>query len=126
MPKFNKLYTNEFEKLDYDNPLSEYPFPQFRRESYFSLNGRWGYQIVKRINELKEAYDEIIVPFPIESNASLVGKRIKKNELIVYKKNFSLPKDFIKKNTFIHFLGVDQSYYIIINGNRLEIGRAHV
>lgn len=120
MPKFNKLYTNEFEKLDYDNPLSEYPFPQFRRESYFSLNGRWGYQIVKRINELKEAYDEIIVPFPIESNASLVGKRIKKNELIVYKKNFSLPKDFIKKNTFIHFLGVDQSYYIIINGNRLE------
>ena len=120
MLKFNDLYTDEYTKLDVNNPLSEYPFPQFRRDSYFSLNGSWEYQIVKDIRDLNDKYEEIIVPFPIESVASKVKRRLKKNELIVYKKKFKLDKAFIKQNTFIHFLGVDQTYYIIINGNKLD------
>lgn len=120
MLKFNDLYTDEFSKLDINCPLSEYPNPQFRRDSYYSLNGKWEYQIVKDIKDLNDDYEEVIVPFPIESVASNVKRRLKKNELIVYKKKFRLDSCFIKKNTFIHFLGVDQSFYIIINGNRLN------
>ena len=41
MLKFNKLYTDEYDRLDINNPLSEYPNPQFKRDSYYSLNGKW-------------------------------------------------------------------------------------
>ena len=40
MKKHNNLYTSEFEKIDLSKPLSEHPFPQFKRDSYFSLNGK--------------------------------------------------------------------------------------
>ena len=107
MLKFNDLYTDEFSKLDINCPLSEYPNPQFRRDSYYSLNGKWEYQIVKNIKDLNDDYEEVIVPFPIESVASNVKRRLKKNELIVYKKKFRLNSFVIKKNTCIPFLCVD-------------------
>ena len=31
-------------------PLAEYPRPQFKRDSYFSLNGEWQYAICKEKN----------------------------------------------------------------------------
>jgi beta-galactosidase/beta-glucuronidase len=116
MLNFNKLYSNEYEKMDKNCPLSEYPFENFKRDSYKSLNGIWNYKTTKNPNDLSNIEDKILVPFPIESNASLVGKKLNKGEYIVYKTNFKLDNSFIKKNTFLHFLGVDQTYHIILNG----------
>ena len=35
------------EFLTSEIPLSEYPRPQFKRDSYFNLNGVWNYAITK-------------------------------------------------------------------------------
>lgn len=35
------LLTKWGKRLDKNNPLSEYPRPQFVRDSYISLNGMW-------------------------------------------------------------------------------------
>lgn len=118
MKKHNNLYTSEFEKIDLSKPLSEHPFPQFKRDSYFSLNGKWEYKITKDINDLNNFSNNIIVPFPIESTASSVNKRLQKNQYIIYRKSFDLPNNFIKKNTFINFIGVDQEYFIILNNKK--------
>ena len=80
MKKYNDLYTNEYEKVDKNCPLSEYPYPNMKRDSYKSLNGIWNYKITKNPNDLSNISDEILVPFPIESNASLVGKKLKKKQ----------------------------------------------
>ena len=108
MKKYNDLYTNEYEKVDKNCPLSEYPFPQFKRDSYVCLNGTWKHKLTKNINDLSNINDDILVPFPLESNASGVKKRLNNGEYIIYKKEFTLDEKFIKDFTFLHFLGVDQ------------------
>ena len=115
MKQYNKLLTDEFIQLDINNPLNEHPFPQFKRESYFSLNGKWSYKISKNKNDFSDINEEIIVPYVVESFASSVNKRINKGDYIIYKKHFSLPINFIKENTFINLLGVDQKFTLIIN-----------
>ena len=120
MKKYNKLYTAEFEKFDKTCPLNEYPFPQFKRDSYICLNGIWKHKVTKNINDLNNIDKDIVVPFSIESIASGVGTRLNKNEYIIYKKEFDLDSSFIKQNTFLHFMGVDQQYYIILNGEKSD------
>ena len=120
MKKYNDLYTNEYEKVDKNCPLSDYPFPQFKRDSYICLNGTWKHKVSKNDKDLNNINEDILVPFPIESIASGVHKRLNKGELIIYKKEFTLPKEFIKENTFLHFLGVDQQYYIILNDKKYD------
>ena len=120
MKKYNDLYTNEYEKVDKNCPLSEYPFPQFKRDSYVCLNGTWKHKITKNINDLSNINDDILVPFPLESNASGVKKRLNNGEYIIYKKEFTLDERFIKDFTFLHFLGVDQQYYIILNDHKFD------
>ena len=120
MKKYNDLYTDEYEKLDKNCPLSEYPFPAFKRDSYICLNGVWKHKITKNELDLNNINDDILVPFPIESKASLVQKRLNKGEFIIYKKEFILDKSFIKDFTFLHFLGIDQQYHIILNGQKFD------
>ena len=120
MTKHNNLFTDQYQKIKNEVPLLEYPYPHFKRSSYYSLNGPWEYKVTKNENDLTNINNEILVPFPIESYASKVGIRLAENEKIIYKKNFKLSKAFLKKNTFIHFLGVDQTYYIILNGHRYD------
>lgn len=120
MKKYNDLYTDEYEKMDKNCPLSEYPFPSFKRDSYICLNGVWKHKITKNELDLNNINDDILVPFPIESKASLVQKRLNKGEFIIYKKEFILDKSFIKYFTFLHFLGIDQQYHIILNGQKFD------
>ena len=120
MKKYNDLYTDEYEKLDKNCPLSEYPFPAFKRDSYICLNGIWKHKITKNELDLNNINDDILVPYPIESKASLVQKRLNKGEFIIYKKEFILDKSFIKDFTFLHFLGIDQQYHIILNGQKFD------
>ena len=70
MKKTNKLYTPEYEHLDAAKPLSNYPYPQFKRNSYISLNGIWKHKVSKDINDLSSIDEDILVPYPIESIAS--------------------------------------------------------
>ena len=49
----NKLTTPEFDKLNQDDIiLSEYPRPNFKRDSYICLNGYWDYKITKDIKDI--------------------------------------------------------------------------
>ena len=52
MKNYNKLYTREFENFDETCPLNEYPFPQFKRDSYICLNGIWKHKVTKDLNDL--------------------------------------------------------------------------
>lgn len=110
------LKTPEYELLDKDLPLKEYPRMQFKRDSYFSLNGKWDYLISKN-NALSQNFEgKILVPYCLESKNSSVFKTLKKGEYIIYHRLFNLDKSFIKDKTFINFMGVDQEFDLYLNG----------
>lgn len=111
------LKTRWTDSVDLSQPLNEYPRPQFVRDSYFSLNGRWQYKITKSPAITTDFDGEIVVPFSPESELSGVNKTVGVNDYLIYKKSFVLPSDFNKGRVYINFGAVDQIATVYINGN---------
>ena len=53
------MMTREGKNIDRDAPRAEYPRPQFKRNSYFSLNGEWDFRADKS-ERIPENYPEKI------------------------------------------------------------------
>lgn len=108
--------TTEYEKLlsESEVPFSEYPRPQFKRQSYLNLNGKWGFKIINKKGD-KKFDGKILVPFPPESRISGVFRDIGKTDFLVYTRNFFLDEDFIREKTVIHFGACDQFTKVYIN-----------
>ena len=82
-----------------DIPLSAYPRPQLKRDSYICLNGDW---------------NGITVPYALESRASGFKGRVPKE--YTYSRDFTLPKGFFKDRVLLHFDGVDEEAEVYVNG----------
>ena len=100
-----------------DCPLAEYPRPQFVRDSYTSLNGRWQYMICKDSESLGTDWKEILVPFPVGSLLSGVKDILQEDETLYYRKHFFYAPQ--KERTILHFEAVDQSAVVYLNGHCL-------
>ena len=79
-----KLPSKWFNEVDPNLPLPEYPRPQFKRKEWMNLNGLWDYTIVDKKTENVDSTDgKILVPYPIESALSGVGKRVTSDQKII-------------------------------------------
>lgn len=117
------LFTKWGEELDRSCPLSEYPRPQFVRDSYISLNGEWDLSFSKD-ESIPKNYDyKITVPFSPECPLSGVERVLSHDEYLIYERHFDLPNDFNKGRVFIHFGAVDQIARVILNGK--SVGTHH-
>ena len=97
-------------------PLSEYPRPQLKRDSYICLNGYWEYAI-KKDESIPNVYDgQILVPFSPEVEKSGVIKIVNPDDYLFYRLNYEIPNDFIKDKVILHFGAVDQIAEVFING----------
>lgn len=102
-------------------PLSEYPRPQFERNSYINLNGKWKFAMQKAKDGFKGYDKEILVPFSPESLLSGLDAVIAQpDDVLYYEREFDVPSGFIKGKTFINFGAVDFECHVKINGK--EIG----
>ena len=112
------LYTDIAKDLDKSSPHSYYPRPQFKRDSFFCLNGEWNFEILKS-NTVSNPSGTIIVPFCPESALSGICTTVNKGDFLHYSRLFTLPEKFKKDRTVIHFGAVDQICRVYLNGTLL-------
>ena len=111
------MLTSWGERLDKNNILPEYPRPQMRRDSYYNLNGEWDYAITAAGEKQPEKWDgKILVPFSPECELSGVGRVLKPDEYLWYRRDWECPEH--EGRVLLHFGAVDQSCTVYINGLR--------
>ncbi|MFW5780862.1 MAG: glycoside hydrolase family 2 protein [Bacillota bacterium] len=115
------LLTPFGEKLEKSNPLSEYPRPQLKRDSFLCLNGEWDYAILPKSQKLNSYQGKIIVPFSPECHLSGVKRQVTADDILYYRKNFIIKENFIKDRTLINFGAVD--YYCEVEINNKYAGK---
>ena len=101
-----------------DIPLSEYPRPQMRRDSFICLNGEWSFAKCKREEDMTELPLRITVPFSPETESSGIGSgfELGNDEKLVYEREISLDGGQLGGATLLHFGAVDQEATVWLNG----------
>lgn len=98
-------------------PLPEYPRPQMTRPDWQNLNGLWEYSISSKSEATRPAAQgEILVPFPLESALSGVGKALKSDQQLWYRRTFTVPAEWKGQRTLLHFGAVDWHARVFVNG----------
>lgn len=102
--------------LNPEHPLTEYPRPQMVRGSFFCLNGIWQYSINKSEVPPRAWDGDIVVPYPVESALSGVGRVLGPSDCLWYRKTFTLPGGFNAGRVLLHFGAVDECCEVRLNG----------
>jgi hypothetical protein len=120
-PANGPLKTRWAKDVSPEKALPEYPRPQMVRKEWQNLDGLWDYAITAKAAARPTAFDgQILVPFPIESALSGVMKMVSETNRIWYRRTFSIPSAWKKKNVLLHFGAVDWDATVFVNGK--EIG----
>ena len=98
------------------HPLSEYPRPAMRRDSFECLNGPWQYAFTKAA-QFPTAWDgSILVPYSPEAKASGVGRTLQPGEWLHYHRTFAPPAGQGGR-VLLHFGAVDYACAVEVNGH---------
>lgn len=114
-PVGDNIRTQWAADVDPSCPLPEYPRPQMVRAEWQNLNGLWNYAVTPADADYASQGD-ILVPYPLESSLSGVGKRLAKSEALWYEREFTVPKKWKGRNVLLHFGAVDWQSEVYING----------
>lgn len=116
-PVQGRIMTRWAAEVKPDSVHPEYPRPQMKRTDWLNLNGLWEYAIRPASEPAPKTYDgQILVPFPIESALSGVGKPVGKDNRLWYRRNFRLPKSWQDKRLLLNFEAVDWETRVWVNG----------
>lgn len=117
-PVQGKLMTRWARDVSPDSALPEYPRPQLVREQWMNLNGLWDYAIRPLEMEPAEYDGQILVPFPLESALSGVGKPLQPDQRLWYRRTFEVPEGWRGQRLLLHFGAVDWQTEVWINRQR--------
>ena len=104
-----------------ENAWRSYPRPQMVRDKWTNLNGEWDYAITSVTNtpgRPQKWYGKILVPFPLESALSGVGRLLEPDEFLWYTRKIVCdPKP--GERILLHFGGVDFRTMVFIGHNEV-------
>jgi len=103
-------------------PRPEFPNPQFERENWLNLNGRWMFEMdpgcsgqERKLNEAQRLSGTIIVPFCPESRLSGIEHTDFMN-CVWYKRAVNIAEQQMEGRVFLHFGAVDYEARVYVNG----------
>lgn len=119
-PVPGKLMTRWAKDVDPANPWPEYPRPLLQREQWMNLNGLWDYAITAMDAAMPErAEGKILVPYPVESALSGVGRALKPDQALHYRRTFEIPEGWKSNRVLLNFGAVDWKCEVLINGQKV-------
>jgi beta-galactosidase/beta-glucuronidase len=105
-----------------DIPRPEYPQPQFQREQWLNLNGRWEFAFDDGNEGLDKSWAgakkfdrNITVPFCFESSMSGIGDT-SFHPWVWYRRTVTLPAAWKGRRVLLHFGAVDYRAMVWVNG----------
>ncbi|MDF2962959.1 MAG: glycoside hydrolase family 2 [Paenibacillus sp.] len=101
---------------------AEYPRPQFVRDNWLNLNGEWEFAYDDNNEGERDRWyaggaleRRIQVPFCYQSELSGIGET-EFHDIVWYRKEVTLPKEFDGKTVLLHFGAVDYEASVWVNG----------
>lgn len=115
----NPLVTRWAATVHPTNVHPEYPRPQLVRPDWLNLNGLWDYAITEASEPPPTNFDgSILVPFPVESALSGVGRRLWETNTLWYRRTVQIPADWFERRILLHFGAVDWDSRVFVNGRQ--------
>lgn len=114
-----RLMTRWAKEVSPNRVHPEYPRPQLARERWLNLNGLWQFAEAHEGESPplgKDLTGRILVPFPVESALSGVGKMIPR---LWYRRTFRIPDDWKGQRVLLHFGAVDWEAKVWLNSQYL-------
>ncbi len=102
---------------------TEYPRPQFKRQSWLNLNGTWKFAFDDQNNgehalwyQTPSFATDIQVPFTYETKASGIGEEVF-HPYVWYQRLFTIPKEEAGKRVILRFQASDYLTKVWVNGS---------
>ena len=117
--KQSPLMTRWAALVDTNNPLPEYPRPQFVRTNWMNLNGIWQFQAGATNDPVpvgQTLSSQILVPYPMESAISGI---MQYSEFSWYRRMFTVPSAWSGKRIILHLDAVDWQATVYVNGQKV-------
>ncbi len=112
----NPILTKWATQVDPACPWPDYPRPDLVRKKWINLNGLWQYALTDTLSKPAKWEGEILVPYPIESALSGVKKRISEKENLWYRRTFTIPESWSKKQILLNFEACDWKTTVWVDG----------
>jgi beta-galactosidase/beta-glucuronidase len=95
----------------------EYPRPQLERSRWLNLNGIWECAVTGRAAPAPASFpDRIRVPYPVESALSGLGRALRPDETLWYRRSVDLPAAWKGERILLHFGAVNWNCAVWVNG----------
>jgi beta-galactosidase/beta-glucuronidase len=101
-----------------ENVHPEYPRPRMVRKEWLNLNGLWDYAFTGPYTNCPEKFDgQALVPFPVESALSGVGRLLEYTNRLWYRRSFEIPEGWRDRQVWLRFGALDWRCVVFINGS---------
>ena len=120
-PATGRLMTRFAAAVSPSSAWPEYPRPQLVRPDWQNLNGLWDYAVRAGSEvEAPSVFDgRILVPFPIESALSGVGRLVSPDQRLWYRTTFRIPSGWKGRRVWLRFGAVDWEATVWVNGRQI-------
>jgi beta-galactosidase/beta-glucuronidase len=119
-PVAGHMMTKYADSVNPNSVWPEYPRPQLVRSQWTNLNGLWNYAIAAdKTTEPARWEGQILVPFPLESSLSGVGRSLRPEQTLWYKRQFELAGPANGNRVLLHFEAVNYITVVTVNGKKL-------
>lgn len=113
--------------LNNNIPRPEHPRPDFKRDTFYNLNGEWEFAFDDTECGLREGWQnpghhlnrKIIVPFCYQCAASGIGPTDEIHPVIWYRRSFQVPEEMKGRRILIRFGAVDHEAVVYVNGHAI-------